>query len=218
VDWHDWHNDYRRPESALGRRLRLVQDQVRLALGNCPPGPLRVVSLCAGQGQDLLGALAQHPRREDVTARLVELDPRNAALAKQAAEATGLDRIEVVVGDAALTHHYRGMVPANLVLACGVFGNITNQDIKRTVAHCAQLCTRSGILVWTRHRHPPDQVPWICRRLEENGFERQWLSGPDEGFSVGVHRFTGEPQPLDPSAHLFTFIGYDVLARTTNPH
>jgi hypothetical protein len=33
-----------------------------------------VISLCAGQGRDLLGVLADHPRREDVRARLVELD------------------------------------------------------------------------------------------------------------------------------------------------
>ena len=217
VDWHAWHDDYDHPDSALGRRLRVVQEQVRLALEDCPPGPLRVVSLCAGQGHDLLGALARHPRRKDVTARLVELDPRNAALARRAAEATGLSRIEVVVGDAALTRHYNGMVPANIVLTCGVFGNITAQDIQHTVAHCSQLCTHGGTLVWTRHRKPPDLVPWICRWLEEAGFERQWLSTPNEGFSVGVHRFTGEPQPLDPSAHLFTFIGYDVLAQTMKP-
>jgi hypothetical protein len=31
--------------------------------------------MCAGQGHDVLGALPDHPRRGDVTARLVELDP-----------------------------------------------------------------------------------------------------------------------------------------------
>jgi SAM-dependent methyltransferase len=217
VDWRAWHDGYDQPDSVLGRRLLVVQERIRLALDDCPPGRLRVVSLCAGQGHDLLGALERHPRREDVTARLVELDPRNAALAKRAAEAAGLRRIEVVVGDAALTRHYSGMVPADIVLACGVFGNITDQDIKHTVARCSQLCTNGGTLVWTRNRKPPDLVPWICRLLEEAGFERQWLSGPDEGFGVGVHRFTGEPQLLDSSARLFAFIGYDVLAQTTKP-
>jgi hypothetical protein len=60
-------------------------------------------------------------------------------------------------------------------------------------------------------------VPWICRRLEQAGFELQWLSDPDEGFGVGVHRFTGQSQPLDPTARLFTFIGYDVLTQTMKP-
>ena len=102
-------------------------------------------------------------------------------------------------------------------LACGVFGNITDQDIEHTLAHCAQFCAHGATLIWTRHRNLPDHVPWICRRLEQAGFERQWLSDPDESFGVGVHRFTGQPQPLDPTARLFTFIGYDVLTQTMKP-
>ncbi|HZD15782.1 MAG TPA: hypothetical protein VE196_11805 [Pseudonocardiaceae bacterium] len=218
MDWRTWHDDYFQPDSLLGRRLRTVQQQIRLALTDCPPGRLRVVSLCAGQGHDLLGVLPRHPRREDVTARLVELDTHNAELAKRTVQTTGLRNVEVIVGDAALIHHYQGMVPANIVLACGVFGNITNQDIKHTVAHCAQLCTHGATLIWTRHRNPPDQLPWICRQLEEADFKRHWLSDPEEEFGVGVYHFTGQPQPLDPTARLFTFIGYDVLAHTTLGH
>jgi hypothetical protein len=50
---------------------------------------------------------------------------------------------EVVTGDAALTDHYRGTVPADLVLACGLPGNVTDDDIRRTVGFCPQL-TRTG--------------------------------------------------------------------------
>ena len=86
-----------------------------MALDAAPPGPLHAISLCAGQGRDLIGVLARHPRRDDVTARLVELDPRNAAAARDAAEVADLPRVEVVTGDAALTDQYAGMVPAYLV-------------------------------------------------------------------------------------------------------
>lgn len=215
VDWRAWHDDYQQPDSALSRRLRIVQHQIRQALDDCPPSRVRVISLCAGQGHDLLGALQCHPRRHDVTARLVELDAHNAALARRTALAAGLHRVEVVTGDAALTRHYHAMVPANMVLACGVFGNITNSDIEHTLAYCPQLCAHGATLIWTRHRHRPDQVPWICRRLEQAGFHQHWLSDPHEEFAVGVHRFTGQPQPLDPTARLFTFIGYDLLTPTT---
>ncbi|TKA11403.1 class I SAM-dependent methyltransferase [Actinacidiphila oryziradicis] len=213
MDWHTWHDDYDRPDSVLARRLRAVQERIRLALDACPPGPLLTVSMCAGQGRDLLGVLPEHPRREDVTARLVELDPRNAALAEQAADRAGLQRVEVVVGDASLTSHYAGMVPADLVLVCGVFGNITDEDVERTITYCRQLCKQGGTLVWTRHRKVPDLAPQICHWLEERDFERQWLSEPDAGFGVGAHRFNGEPQPLSPGASMFTFVGYDALAR-----
>jgi hypothetical protein len=120
----------------------------------------------------------------------------------------------VVAADAALTDQYRGMVPADLVLVCGVFGNITDGDIERTVDSCSQLCKTGGTVIWTRHRDAPDRVPLICDWFEERGFDRQWLSEQDMGFGVGVHRFTGEPQPLTTGERMFTFVGYDVLTRT----
>lgn len=191
-----------------------MREQIRLALDASPPGPLKVVSVCAGQGRDLLGVLPEHPRRDDVTARLVELDSRNALAARETAETAGLRRVEVVVGDAASLSHYQGMVPADLVLMCGVFGNITDEDVEHTVACCTQLCKQGGTLVWTRHREPPDLVPRICQWLEARGFERLWLSDPDNGFGVGAHRFTAEPQQLSTATRMFTFVGYDDLAHT----
>jgi hypothetical protein len=118
-DWYKWHRDYDQPDTALARRLAAVQDQIGKALDTAPPGPLHAISLCAGQGRDLIGALARHPRRDDVLARLVEFDPRNAAAARAAAEIADLPRVEVVTGDAALADHYAEMVPAHLVLSAG---------------------------------------------------------------------------------------------------
>jgi hypothetical protein len=205
VDWHAWHEDYDQPDSPLHLRLRTVQNHVRNALDTAPPGELRVVSGCAGQGRDLLQPLAAHPRRQEVTARLVELDPDIAAVAVGTARSLRLDRVEVVVGDAGLTRQYRDMVPANLVLLCGVFGNISDEDIERTIAHCPQLCAPGGTLIWTRHRREPDMVPRICDWLREQGFELQWLSDPVQRWGVGVHRFGGEPKPLARDERLFSF-------------
>ena len=215
MDWRAWHDEYDLPGSWMARRLLVVQQQIRRVLDDSPPGPLRVVSLCAGQGRDLLGVLAGHPRRDDVRARLVELDPRNTDAAENAAESAGLPGVEVVTGDAVRTEHYLDMVPADLVLVCGVFGNVTDHDIRRTAGFCTQLCATGGTVVWTRHREPPDLVPSICGWFEENGFERRFLSGPDAGFGVGVHRFTGQPGPLEPGVSMFTFIGYDELPATS---
>src|SRR5690242_15834851 len=100
MDWRAWHDEYDLPGTAMARRLRVVQTRIRAVLDSSPPGPLRVVSLCAGQGRDLLGVLADHPRRDDVRARLVELDPRNTTVAKESARAVGLDHVEVVTADA----------------------------------------------------------------------------------------------------------------------
>jgi hypothetical protein len=91
-DWLEWHGNYDRPDSSLHRRLLVVQNQIRQALDRCAPGPIRVVSLCAGQGRDLLPVLAAHPRGAQTTARLVELDERIARVAADTARQEGLDQ------------------------------------------------------------------------------------------------------------------------------
>jgi hypothetical protein len=141
-DWAVWHEAYDNPDTPLAQRLLAVQARIAEALDQSAPGPLRAISICAGQGRDLIGVLREHPRRRDVTARLVELDPRNAAAARQRGAAAGLTQVEVVTGDAAQTDVYAGLVPANLVLACGVFGNITDEDVARTIRCCTGLCAR----------------------------------------------------------------------------
>jgi hypothetical protein len=159
--------------------------------------------MCAGEGRDLIPVLAGHRRGPDVTARLVELDPKLAAAARQAARQ--LPGVRVVTGDAALTDAYAGLVPADLVLACGVFGNISEADIRRTVSCCAALCAKGGRVIWTRGRWEPDLVPTICDWFAEDGFELRWLSDPGAGFGVGVHRFAGRSQLLASSLRMFTF-------------
>ncbi|MFB6718852.1 class I SAM-dependent methyltransferase family protein [Kribbella sp. NPDC056345] len=205
MDWSSWHDDYDRPGTPLARRLADVQGHVRAALSEAPPGPLKVVSLCAGQGRDLIEVLADHPRRTDVHALLVELDPRNTAVAAAAVESLGLSGIEVVTGDASLTDQYAGLVPADLVLACGIFGNISDRDVERTISFSPQFCKPGAVLIWTRHREAPDLAPAICGWFEAAGFERLYLSPIDAGYGVGVHRYVGAEQPLVPGVRLFTF-------------
>ena len=210
-DWYTWHAGYDDPGSGLSRRLGWVQDRIRAALDEAPPGPLRAISVCAGQGRDLIGALAGHPRRADVTARLVELDPRNAAVARSLAAAADLGNVRIVTGDGSLTSAYAGLVPADLVLACGLFGNMTDAHIEATIHYCTQLCATGGTVVWTRARWAPDLVPRICAWFEERGFERRWLSDPRYAQCCGAHRFTGTPAPLDEDATMFAFADHDVL-------
>lgn len=208
-DWYAWHAPYDDPASALSRRLSWVQDQIRAALDRAPAGPLGVISLCAGQGRDLISVLADHPRRADVTARLVELDPRNTAVASRLAAEAGLDDVEVVTGDAAVTSAYAGLAPADLVLACGLFGNMTNADIERTISFFPQLCAAGGTVIWTRGRWEPDLVPQVCAWIEARGFTRSWLSQPGYRECVGAHVFTAAPVPLEQSAVMFTFTDHD---------
>jgi hypothetical protein len=206
-DWNAWHDGYDEPGSALARRLGAVRERVQDALDEAPPGPLRALSLVAGQGRDLIPVLAAHPRRHDVVARLVELDPLNAAAARSAAEAAGLPGVEVRVGDAALIDNYRDLAPADLVLACGLFGNISDADIEHTVRHLASLTRRGGTVIWTRHRREPDLFGQIGAWFAEHGFEERWASAPGLGYGVGAHRAGRDPSPPAAGASMFTFVG-----------
>ncbi|NNN31376.1 class I SAM-dependent methyltransferase [Streptomyces sp. S3(2020)] len=120
---------------------------------------MKAISLCAGEGRDLLDALARHPRRDDVRATLLELDPRNTAVALERGGWAGLHQVEVVTDDASRIDHYEDMPPADPVLICSVFGNITDTDIKHTIETCNQLCKTGGTVIWIRHRAEPDRIP-----------------------------------------------------------
>lgn len=210
--WVAWHRPYDDPSSALSRRLAAVQARVAEALDRCPPGPVTVISMCAGQGRDLVGALRSHPGGADATARLVEADPANAAVADDFARSAGLIGVTSVVADAGLASAYAGMVPAGIVLVCGVFGNVSAADIESTIGHLPELLGPGGTVVWTRHRRPPDLTPQVRRWFADAGFDEVGFDGPvGDRFSVGSHRLVAPPRPFDPGAHLFTFTGDGVL-------
>jgi hypothetical protein len=211
-DWARWQRLYEVPGGALAQRLAIVQRLVRGVLAERGCDGLRVVSICAGQGRDLLPILAEHPRGRTIAARLVELDPTNTAEASRAARAAGLERVEVVTGDAALTDAYVGAVPADLVLACGVFGNVPDDDLRRTVAALPQLCARDATVIWTRHRRPPDVTPTVRGWFAEAGFVELGFESTDPDppapwavQGVGAPRWPRDPVPLDPGRRLFTF-------------
>ena len=182
----------RRPDEGGSRRLSPRTD--------------RLLSACAGQGHDVVAALRDHPRAGDVVGRLLEADPRNSELARLALADAGHSGIEAVCGDASRTEAYAGIAPADVVLLCGIFGNVTDDDVRTTVQHASMLCARGGQVIWTRHRRAPDVTPRIREWFGDNGFEEVAFDspGPDR-LSVGTHRRLSEPTPLLPGVRLFTF-------------
>lgn len=206
TDWLDWHGRYDDPHTGLPERLTVVQGFIRDVLDRWPGRDIRIVSACAGQGRDLLPVLADHSGRERVRARLIELDPRNAESARAFARNADLDRVEVVTADASETNAYLGAVPADLVLMCGVFGNISDEDVERTVRLLPGFCAREALVIWTRGRCLPDLTPAICRWFGEAGFEERAFESPgSDSYSVGMHQLIGEPAPLQSDRRLFTF-------------
>jgi hypothetical protein len=210
TDWQAWHRDYDDPESPLSERRATVQRHIRSRLD---VGPTRLVSACAGDGRDVLAVLRP---ADVVTGRLVELDPELAAAARSAAPRT----LEVVTGDAGTSDAYAGVVPVDLVLLCGIFGNITDEDIAGTVAAAPMLCAPGAHVVWTRGRNgigrgpvdpgvdpAGDLTPAIRGWFAAAGFTELARDAPaDRSWSVGVHRYDGPPMPFAAGRHLFRFV------------
>ena len=204
--WVRWHEAYQDPGSAQFRRLVLVQSEIRQALDAAPPGPIRVLSLCAGNGRDVLEVLREHPRSGEVHARLIELDPRLAAVARETAAGLDPEHVEIMEGDAGVTDTFAGGVPADLLLLAGIFGNVPDADIERTAAATPMLCAQGATVIWTRHRRPSDLTPTIRAWYAAAGVDELAFVAPeDELFSVYVGRFAGEPLPLVAGERLFTF-------------
>ena len=206
-DWLAWHAGYDDPSSSLSMRLRLVRAHLSRALEAAPPGPVRLLSLCAGQGHDVLGVLPGHPRAPEVSVVLVERDPRNAALARRRAEQAGLAQVEVREADAALVAGYADALPAGVLLLCGIFGNVNDADIRRTARAAPALCAPGATVIWTRHRRPPDLTPRIRAWFAGSGFEEVAFDSPDNQArtGVGVGRLAVAPPAALPDGPLFAF-------------
>lgn len=206
-DYAAWHDEYDRAGSPLHLRLLVVQDLIATALDELPPGPIRVISMCAGQGRDLIGVARRHRRGGDLTGVLVEADPRNATAAREDIERAGLGGLTVIEGDAGQSGAYAGAVPADLVVACGIFGNVSDEDIRRTVRFLPALCAPGGWVIWTRHPRQDGILPLIQGWFEEAGFGPQALVVPEgDLFGVGAARLTVPPPPFRSGEPLFAFV------------
>jgi hypothetical protein len=189
-DWIRWHDAYDDPTSGLSTRLALVQGHLSVALAAVPDAPIKLVSLCAGQGHDVIGVLPGHPRRDDVTALLVELSPANAEIATKRAAAAGLAGLTVRVADAGIVAAYADALPADVLLLCGIFGNVSDEDIRRTATAAAAMCAPGGTVIWTRNRRPPDLTGQIRNWFSAAGFRELAFDVPATATmtGVGVHR------------------------------
>ena len=211
-DWHAWHAEYDDPGSSLSRRLDVVRAQLTSLLTDAAE-PVRLLSLCAGDGRDTVPVLASTPAR--VTAVLVELDPELADTARASAHARGLRDVEVRTADAGTTSSCADAVPADVLMACGIFGNVTDADVARTVATLPSLLAPGAHVIWTRGCRVPqdptevvgDPSQAVRDHFADAGFEEVAFVRPDDAsYRVGVHRWPRPGLPFRSGVRMFSFV------------
>jgi len=207
-DYEAWHRQYDDPTSPLTQRIAIVQARLGQRLSAAAPGAIRVISICAGEGRDLIGVLPHHPRRADVTAVLVELNPHIVEVARANAARAGLTQVKILEGDAAVSDIYAAAVPADIVLACGILGNMSDMDVERTARNLSMLCRTGASVIWTRHRNEPDLTARIRGWFADAGFEELSFDAPDTAtkYGIGTVRLIEVPPPFQPGFRFFTFV------------
>ncbi len=148
--WSGWPEEaYNQPR--YQQRLATVREHLAECIDTAPKGPVRIISMCAGDGRDLVGVLASHRRQADVVAWLVELNPESFAAGRRRASSAGLERaVRFLNEDATAFATYQQLAPADIVLACGVWGHVPADERAQLVAALTRLCKPGGKVIWTR--------------------------------------------------------------------
>jgi len=210
-NWQQWHTDYDDPSTSLSRRLEVVRRYLAEALTERPE-PVRLISLCSGDGRDTIPMVANS--KKDVDALLVELDP---ALAEAARRDSRDRRVPVLVrtADAGLATSFSDHAPASIFMLCGIFGNISDVDIDHTIGALPAYLEPGALVIWTRGDHETDgktaalsASERVRRTFADHGYEEIDFTRPDDAiYRVGMHRWPGGAAAAQPTPErLFRFL------------
>jgi hypothetical protein len=233
-DWPAWHDAYDDPASSLSKRLEVVKARLGDVLDAldasrpsdacrpsdawrpsdaCRPSdafgthPPTLLSLCAGEARDVISVLSTRPSAVD-RAVLVERDPLLAARAAQSARDARLGNVEVRCADAGLVASFADALPVDVLLLCGVFGNLAHEHVRPVIDTVPRFVSPGGYVLWTRGGSEPDRRPELRSWFVQAGMEEVAFDGAPALYGVGLHRRPfGTPQAELPEvpARLFTF-------------
>jgi hypothetical protein len=206
TDWHAWHEAYDDPTSSLARRLEVVRRRLTMVLDAARDQ--RLLSLCAGDGRDVISVLAARGAASPVSAVLVELDEELSRRAVEAATSCHLEAVEVRCADAGDPASFADHLPVDVLLLSGIFGNIDHAQVRDVIDVVPQMLVEGGFVIWTRGGSDPDRRPEIRSWFDAAGLHEVVFDGAPEAFGVGVNQLVSAPRdahgPLP--SRLFTFV------------
>ena len=141
---------------------------------------------------------------------------KDEALARAASERTaslGLADVHVAVGGAGRFSTFSSYLPVDLLLLCGILGNIPPAEIEATVAASPAMLGPGGPVAWTRGDpslhggNEPCLRPWVRSLFfAATGLEEVSFGGDPARYGVGVARLAQPPPPaLAVAEQLFAF-------------
>ncbi len=205
--WNLW------PDSAYKKqpyqhRLSTVQEHLAKCLDAAPVGSLRIISICAGDGRDVIGVLESHRRRSDVSACLLEQNPQSVAAGVCRSTTAGLENTVAFLNvDATAYATYKNLAPADIVLLCGVWGHVPADERGQLVQAVASLCNPGGTVIWTRGvAKGMIRLRQIQIHFAAPAWDQVRLSlTRDNNWAVVTHRYCGPTGKLPASGRIFNF-------------
>src|SRR5690606_31482155 len=106
----------------------------------------------------VISVLSEHPRSRDVDATVVELDEVLAGRARQAARSAGVE-LDVRCADAGDPGSLADRLPVEVLLLCGIFGNVEPEGVRAMVPRVPSMVVAGGFVIWTRGGHDGEGDP-----------------------------------------------------------
>lgn len=213
MGWQSWHENYRN-SLPLRARLEEVSQQVTDAINAIESPRVHVLSLCSGDGRDLLKVLLSGNTNKAVDATLIELDPILVEQGREAFAEHGFsDFVQFRCADATLFSSYQDLPKAELVMVCGVFGNVRANHVERLIFSLKGFCSPGARVVWTRSLNEFDDGEAAAQRIrccfKDTGFrEAAFKRTPEGTFAVGSLIYEGEQERLPSTGQMFEFSAF----------
>jgi hypothetical protein len=205
--WSGWPTEAY-AENRYRLRLETVQKHLIHCLDIAPPGPLRLISICAGDGRDVIGVLQTHQRRNNMSAWLVELDPQSVAAGICYSSIVGLqDTVRFINRDATDYATFDDIAPADIILVCGVWGHVPARERVSLAGALPALCRPCGTVTWTRGiSNGTARLHEIESLFMRPTWERVRITlTADKRWAVASYRYDGQAMVLPRSGRIFNF-------------